>query len=94
MTHPTTDDWESIKRRWDARPPRNRAEMNGTDAQRAEWWQIRCWLKPRLFAAGATGKTWTSNKRRLQRQLREEGFEQTARAAERLLQTYKTRGAS
>jgi len=41
---------------YDFNPPPNRSRMKGTDAQREEWWQIRCWRKPRLIAVGVTTK--------------------------------------
>ena len=75
---------------WDLYPPLNRAKMKGTDEQRADWWHIRCWLKPRLYANGVTTKEWARHKRRLQKQLRDEGYEATAKAAARLLHRVRT----
>ena len=83
-------DWEWITRKWDKRPPQNRSTLQVSFIQREQWWHIRCWLKPRLFAAGMTQKQWAYVKRTLQKQLKEEGFEATAQHAERLLQRTRT----
>ena len=87
-------DWEWITRKWEMRPPRNRSTLQVSYIQREQWWHIRCWLKPRLFAAGVTQEQWSRYKRTLQKQLKEEGFEATAQHAERLLQRTRTTKAS
>jgi hypothetical protein len=75
---------------YDFNPPPNRSRMKGTDAQREEWWQIRCWLKPRLIAVGVTTEQWHRHKRNLQQHLRENGYESTAQEAELLLHRIRT----
>jgi hypothetical protein len=80
-----------MRHRWDFDPPPCLATFAGTDAQREEWWRIRCWLKPRMFAVpGMTNKRWSSAKRRLQQCLRDEGYESAVRAAETTLHRART----
>ena len=75
-----------MRHRWDYDPPPVRTTMVGTDAQREAWWRIRCWLKPRAWAVpGMNEKRWLGVKRRLQRTLREEGYDAAVAAAERAL---------
>jgi hypothetical protein len=74
-----------MRHRWDFNPPPLRTQMRGTATQREEWWHIRCWLKPRLFAIGVTNKQWHRYKRHLQQRLRDEGYEPAKREAEVLL---------
>ena len=83
-------DWEWITRKWDKRPPQNRSTLQVSYIQREQWWHIRCWLKPRLFAAGVTQKQWSYYKRKLQQQLKTEGFEAAAQHAERILAATKS----
>ena len=84
-------DWEWITRKWDQRPPQNRSTLAVSYIQREQWWHIRCWLKPRLFALGVNQEQWSRYKRNLQKQLKTEGFEATAQHAERILATVKER---
>jgi hypothetical protein len=75
---------------YDFNPPPIRTQMRGTVTQREEWWHIRCWLKPRLFAIGVNNKQWHRYKRRLQQYLRDNGYEPTVREAELLLHQLRT----
>jgi hypothetical protein len=80
-----------MRHRWDFDPPPIRTNMRGTDAQREEWWHIRCWLKPRAWAIpGMNQKRWSATKRRLQQTLRDEGYDAAVVAAERYLHRIRT----
>jgi hypothetical protein len=80
-----------MRHRWDFDPPPIRTTMQGTDAQREEWWRIRCWLKPRALAVpGMNVKRWSSVKRTLQQTLRDEGYDAAVAAAERFLHRMRT----
>jgi hypothetical protein len=81
---------ETMRHPYDFNSPPIRTQMRGTVTQREEWWHIRCWLKPRLFAIGVNNKQWHRYKRRLQQYLRDNGYEPTVREAELLLHQLRT----